>query len=89
MASSTQQTGFAEDASFSRLGQRGTDPLDLEKEILCAGYELKRVVCSRLLGEISDEQYALLRTRLLDHYRALTEASRDAGRSERAAAGWH
>ena len=59
---------------------------DLEKAIISAGCQLKRIVCSRLVGEISDSHYDAQRSRLLQQYDVLTQARGGAGYSWQASA---
>lgn len=54
--------------------EQSVEAIDLESAIIFAGCQLKRVVCSRLVGEISDSQYDAQRFRLLEQYGSLTQA---------------
>lgn len=56
-----------------------TDPIALERQILAAGLQVKRLLCSRLLGEISEQQYESLKTCFLEQYQALTNLWHDCG----------
>lgn len=60
-----------------------TDPITLERQILAAGLQVKQLLCSRLLGEISEQQYDSLKTCFLEQYRALERVWRECGYERR------
>lgn len=56
-----------------------TAPLDLEKQILSIALQMKRIVSSKLLGEISDQQYQLQVPVLVERYKTLMRVTAKGG----------